>query len=168
MVGSLSTCLFVLYPTFLSDFTQRCLSAPDHDSDAISAASTTTSLLKEWAKATLANRSWRDAVAVAVAVSISFCSLYLMAPTPFEFTAPRSVVYRTICECLEANGHTTGATECFQDMMGELGEEVYMNAPMTEWISGKFIFCLFFGLVFNLSCQILHNGVSPLPITTMI
>ena len=57
-----------------------------------------------------------------------------------EFIAPRCVVYRTICERLEAIDHIPDATECFQKMVGELGEEVHTSEPMTEWFCGEFIF----------------------------
>ena len=57
-----------------------------------------------------------------------------------EFISPRCVVYRTICERLEATAYILDATECFQEMMGELGEEVYTCEPMTEWFYGEFIF----------------------------
>ena len=61
-----------------------------------------------------------------------------------EFIPPRSVVYRTICERLEATDRILEATECFQEMAVELGEEVYTSGPMAEWFCGEFIFCPFF------------------------
>ena len=60
-----------------------------------------------------------------------------------EFIAPRRVVYQTICEQLEAAARITDATECFQEMMDELGEEVYTTGPTTEWFYGEFIFYRF-------------------------
>ena len=36
-------------------------------------------------------------------------------------------------------GRIPDATECFQKMVGELGE-VYTSEPMTEWFCGEFIF----------------------------
>ena len=64
--------------------------------------------------------------------------------TPLEFIPPRYVVYRTICERLEATARITDATECFQEMMGELGEEVYTSGLMTRWLYGEFVFYPFF------------------------
>ena len=60
--------LSALHSTFLSDFIHRCLSAPGSD------AATTTPLLKEWVRTTLARRSWKDALVAAASVSILFCS----------------------------------------------------------------------------------------------
>ena len=67
-----------------ADFTQKCLSAPESDSDAVSTLTqdtnmatvhdTPTPLLMEWAKAKLAHYSWKDALLSAVDVSITFCS----------------------------------------------------------------------------------------------
>jgi hypothetical protein len=37
----------------------------------------------------------------------------------------------------------TDTTECFHEMMNELGGEVYKSGPMTEWASGEFMFYLF-------------------------
>ena len=60
-----------------------------------------------------------------------------------QFTLPKVTVYRVICERLEAIYRVTDAIECFLEMMSELGGEVDMNGPMIEWLSGKFVFCLF-------------------------
>ena len=67
------------------------------------------------------------------------CGLILL-----EFIAPRCLVYRTICERLEAVALITDATECFQEMVSELREEIYTSGPMTEWLYGQFIFYPFF------------------------
>ena len=61
-----------------------------------------------------------------------------------EFIPPRSVVYRTICERLEVTDRILDATECFKEMVGELGEEVYTNGLMTEWFYSQFILYPFF------------------------
>ena len=47
-----------------------------------------------------------------------------------------------MCERLEATDRILDATECFQEMMGELGEQVYTSRPTTEWFCGEFIFYL--------------------------
>ena len=71
-----------------TDFTQRCLSTPESDGDAVSRvvgyvnapapraipdSTTVTPLLRTWATTTLAGVSWKDALVAAVGVSISFC-----------------------------------------------------------------------------------------------
>ena len=88
--GELTFSLFVAaHQPFVSDFTQRYLSTPDSDDHNFLTTTLGTNaatpridpapLLKEWAKATLASRSWRDALVVAVDVSISYCRLSLVA-----------------------------------------------------------------------------------------
>ena len=57
----------------------------------------------------------------------------------------------------------TDAVECFHEMMSELGGEVYMGRPMTQWVSGEFMFYLFVCHAFNLFGQISPTDVSPLP-----
>ena len=74
---------------FVSDFTQRYLSTPDSDGHNLLTTTLGTNmetprtdptpLLKEWAKATLASRSWRDALVTAVNVSITYRRLLLVA-----------------------------------------------------------------------------------------
>ena len=78
-----------VHQPFVSDFTQRYLSTPESDdqnfltttlgTNVATPRTDPTSFLKEWAKATLASRSWRDALATAVDVSISYCRLSLVA-----------------------------------------------------------------------------------------
>ena len=88
--GELTFCLFaVAHQPFASDFTQRYLSTPesdDHDlmtktlgTNVAMPRTDPTPLLREWAKATLASRSWRDALVIAVNVSVSYCRLSLVA-----------------------------------------------------------------------------------------
>ena len=60
-----------------------------------------------------------------------------------QFILPRVTIYRVICERLEAVDRVSDAVECFLEMMSELGGEVYVSGPMTEWVSGEFVFCLF-------------------------
>ena len=79
----------ILYPlathsNFSADFTHQCLSAPECDGGAVSTSTedtyavtvlaTPAPLLREWAKATLAHYSWKDALLSANDVSITFCS----------------------------------------------------------------------------------------------
>ena len=88
--GELAFCLFAAaHQSFVSDFTQRYLSTPESDNQnfltttlATNAATPRTDLtpiLREWAKATLASRSWRDALVTAANVSISYYRLSLVA-----------------------------------------------------------------------------------------
>ena len=79
-----------------------------------------------------------------------------------QFTLPRVTIYRDICERLEAIDRVTDAIECFLEIMSELGGEVYMSGPMTEWVSGQCVFCLFRSHTFNLFGQISPTDVSPL------
>ena len=94
-------------------------------------------LLNEWAKATLARRSWKDALLVATSVSIFFCS-----GTPrgihtlvVEFVVPRFTIYRAICERLETIHRITHASECFRQMVDELAREI--QGEGAKWILGK-------------------------------
>ena len=88
--GELTFCLFVAaHQPFVPDFTQRYLSSPESDdhnlltttpvTNAATPRTDPTLLLREWAKATLASRSWGDALVAAVNVSISYCRLSLVA-----------------------------------------------------------------------------------------
>ena len=90
ILGELTFCLFAgAHQLFASDFTQRYLSTPE--SDDYNLLTTTlgtnpatphtdlTPLLREWTKAILVSRSWRDALDTAVDVSISYCRLSLVA-----------------------------------------------------------------------------------------
>jgi len=71
-----------------TDFTQRCLSTPGSEGDAVSRvagyvnattpratrdSTIVTPLLRTWATTTLARVSWKDALITAVGVSITFC-----------------------------------------------------------------------------------------------
>ena len=88
--GELTFCLFAAaHQPFVSDFTQRDLSTPESDdqnfltttlgTNVATPRTDPTLLLREWAKATLASRSWRDALVTAVNVSISCCHHLLVA-----------------------------------------------------------------------------------------
>ena len=161
------TCLFLCMKVFPLDFTRLCLSAPGSDGGGASEAAqhdntptphatlnlpTPTPLLREWAKAALTRRSWRDALIAATSVSISF---YPGTPRGIEtlmvlqFTLPKVTIYRVICERLETIDRITNAIECFLEMMSKLGGEVYMSGPMTEWVSGEFVLYLFVCHTFN-------------------
>ena len=84
-----------------------------------------------------------------------------------QLTLPRVIIYRAICERLEAIGHVTDAIDCFHEMISELGGDVYMSRPMTEWVSGEFMFHLFVCHTFNVSGQISPTDVSPFPEATV-
>ena len=88
--GGFTFCLFAAaHQPFVSESTQRYLSTPAGDDDNLLTTTLgtnvamfhtdSTPLLREWAKATLASRSWRDALVTAVDVSISYCRLLLVA-----------------------------------------------------------------------------------------
>jgi hypothetical protein len=169
--------LFSRIQAFPSDFTRRCLSAPESDGGAAAQHNNAptlhaaldlpspTPLLTEWAKATLARTSWKDALIAAAGVSIFVWSSTLRGIDTLmvlQFTLPRITVYRVICERLEAIERVTDAIECFLEMMSEFGGEVYTSVPMTEWVSGEFVFCLFVCHTFNVFGQISPTDVSPL------
>ena len=96
-----------------------------------------TPLLREWAKATLAKCSWKDALVATANVRISF---YLDMPRGpdgpgLEFVAPRSTIYWAICERLEVIEHITDATECFHLMTNELAWET--PGKEAKWVLGE-------------------------------
>ena len=69
------TCLSAINLTFWSDFTHRCLSAPESNADtpvphATLNSATPALLLREWAKARLVRDPWRDVLLSAASVSI--------------------------------------------------------------------------------------------------
>jgi hypothetical protein len=82
-----------------------------------------------------------------------------------QFSLPRVTVHRVICERLEAIDRLTDAIECFHEMTSKLGGEVDTSEPMTEWVSGEFMFYLFVCHIFNLFGQISPIDVSLLPMT---
>lgn len=96
-----------------------------------------TSLLKEWAKATLASCSWKDALISATSVGIfSFIHLPSSDILGLEFVVPRFTVYWAICECLEANNRMTDASECLRQMADEMAEQVNANDEQSAWALG--------------------------------
>ena len=87
--GELTFCPFAaVHQPFVSEFTQHYISTPESDdhnlltttlgTDAAAPRTDPTPFLREWAKATLASRSWRDALVATVNVSISYCRLSLV------------------------------------------------------------------------------------------
>ena len=84
-----------------------------------------------------------------------------------QFTLPRVTIYRAVCERLEAIERVTDAIECFDEMMSGLGGEVYLSGPMTEWVSGEFMFYLVVCRTFNVSGQISPTDVSQFPEATV-
>ena len=127
-------------------FTQRCLSAPEDNGDTAQHVNATIlhaaiPLLREWAKATLSYCSWQDALVTAVSVSISSCSVRFACSNSLalQFIAPRSVIYRAVCERLEAIDHITNATKCFLQMIGELGKQMDSHRDLREWALGEWL-----------------------------
>ena len=130
---------------FISGFTQRYLSTPesdDHNFLTTTLATNTatprtdlTLLLREWAKATLASCSWRDALVSAIDVSISLRYHTLRridVPFCLQFTLPKVAIYQAIIECLEATDRVADAVECFHQMTSELGEKIGRG-----WVLGR-------------------------------
>ena len=148
--------LFVLtHSSFPSDFTHRCFSTPKSDGGAASKAAghgnaptphatfsspTPTPLLREWAKATLARRSWKDTLAAAADVRIFFWSGIprgIDILTGLQFTLPRVTIYRVVCERLEKMDRVTDAIECFHHMTTELGGNMNLRGEQWKWILGE-------------------------------
>ena len=96
-------------------------------------------LLREWAKATLAGGSWKDTLTAAVSVSVSFypgmtCGPYTLDS---EFTAPRFIIYRAICEVLEMFGRVLDASNCFHQMVSELAGQTDAHDEQAKWVLGE-------------------------------
>ena len=145
-------CLFSRIQAFPSDFTRKYFTALECDGGAALKAArhnnaptphatlnapTTTPLLKEWAKATLAGRSWEDALVAAASVSVFF---YSGIPRGIdtrgvEFVVSRFSIYRVICERLETIHHMTHASRCFRQMVDELSQEI--QGEGAKWVLGK-------------------------------
>ena len=93
---------------------------------------THTQFLKEWAKATLAGGSWKDALVTAASVSIFFFSDLPSRPTlGLKFVVPRFTIYLIICECLQTIGRITDASECVRQMVDEFDDQVQL--ALGEW-----------------------------------
>ncbi|KAF8555063.1 TPR-like protein [Imleria badia] len=117
---------------WISDFTRRCLSTLVGGSDKASKAApndklptlhpTSSPLLQEWARASLMCSPWKDALIAASGVNIFPCTDTSPVPNSvgLEFTAPRPMIYRAICERLETMDHILDASECFLQMKNEL------------------------------------------------
>ncbi|KAF8555002.1 hypothetical protein OG21DRAFT_1603126 [Imleria badia] len=114
---------------WVSDFSQRCLSTPGINDNAASNTTppnnvlishatlnlvTLTPLLTEWAKATMVNRSWKEALVAAVG-----------------FVVPRFTVYRVVCERLVTIDRFTDASECFRQLVDELQEQ---DDEQSKWV----------------------------------
>ncbi|KAF8555907.1 TPR-like protein [Imleria badia] len=74
-------------------------------------------LVREWAKATLAGGTWKDALFASV-----------------KFPVPKFTLYRVICERLETTDHVTDAIECMQQMENELANETDIHDERAKWI----------------------------------
>lgn len=55
----------------------------------------------------------------------------------FKFIAPRSVVYRVVCERLEVIDRITDAIECFRQMV----EQANVHDEQMEWALGEWFSC---------------------------
>ena len=55
----------------------------------------------------------------------------------FEYTVPRFMVYRAICELLETVDRVLDASECFLQMVDELGLETTLKGEQVEWAAGE-------------------------------
>ena len=76
-------------------------------------------------------------------MSVSFSALVPLvglASDGLQFTLPSVTIHQVICERLEAIDRETDAIECFHEMTNKLGGEIYVNGPMTEWVSGEYVF----------------------------
>ncbi|KAF8550490.1 hypothetical protein OG21DRAFT_1513946 [Imleria badia] len=124
MVNTLDEAVYMSGPLikWVSDWTHQYLSAPEGDAASNLAQQhetpVPTPLLREWAKATLANSGWKVALVAAG-----------------SFMLPRVTTYQAVCERLVATDRVTDAVDCFHELISESGGEVYMSGPMTEWVS---------------------------------
>lgn len=100
---------------------------------------TSTALLREWAKVTLASRSWKDALDAAVSVSFVFCPGIPGEPDALglEFITPRFATYQVLCERLEVIERIMDASECYHRMVSELSVEADTHSEQATWIRGK-------------------------------
>ena len=98
-----------------------------------------TQFLKEWAKATLAGGSWKDALMTAASVSISFFSDLAFGPDilGLKFVVPRFTIYQIISECLRTTGRITDASECVRQMVDELVGQANVPDEQVQWILGE-------------------------------
>ena len=85
---------------------------------------THTQFLKEWAEATFASGSWKDALVTAASVSIS------VVGSGFK-------IYRIICEYLETMDSIMGASECLHQMVDELVEQADAPDEQVQWALGE-------------------------------
>ncbi|KAF8119879.1 hypothetical protein EV363DRAFT_1378598 [Boletus edulis] len=120
---------------WISDFTHKCLSSPEINNatsetipnNNVSMRRATldpqihTPLLRVWVKATLAKRSWKDALATASSV----------------FIVPRFIAYRVICECLERTNRLTDVSECLHQMVDEMVGKANTYVEEAEWVLGE-------------------------------
>ncbi|KAF8551264.1 TPR-like protein [Imleria badia] len=92
----------------------------------IDPASQPSPLLSEWVKSTLMiNDSWTDVLAASV-----------------DFTSPRFMIYRAICERLEIMDRILDASKCFLQMVNELGEEPPTPEEQVTWAAAFRLCCV--------------------------
>ena len=112
---------------------------------------THTQFLKEWAKATLAGSSWKDALVTATSVSTFFYSNLRSGPDTIglEFVVPRFTIYQIIFEYLQTIGRITDASECVHQMVDELLGQANARDEQLQWALGEWS-CIPCGGMFNL------------------
>ncbi|KAF8129259.1 hypothetical protein EV363DRAFT_1220403 [Boletus edulis] len=128
-------CMSGYMAEWISDFTQKCISSPEINDATLNTIpninvsmrhatlepQTHIPLLGVWVKATLAKRSWKDALATASS----------------EFVVARFIAYRVICECLETTDRVIEASDCFRQMVDEMLGQGNAHIEEAEWVLGK-------------------------------
>jgi len=95
-------------------------------------------LLIEWAKATIVDISWEDALLSAVNVSALLSTNVHHGPDAvgLEFTVPRFSIYRVICERLEMLNRPIEAVACLHEMKSDLARG---TSAQHDWGLGEFV-----------------------------
>ncbi|KAF8553229.1 TPR-like protein [Imleria badia] len=102
--------------SWVSDFSQRCLSVCKNSLQKKSLSPFPTPLLREWAKFRLIGSSWRHSLAAAR-----------------DFTVPRFTIYCVLCDHLETTNRMTDAIECFRKMNNELMAQRHTPDHRAKW-----------------------------------
>jgi len=125
--------------SFTTDFAQQCLSTSESSDDTTLHLPSPTPLLRGWAQLKLASGSWQSALVATVNVSISSCSgtAHRLDTVALKFTVPRFTIYRALCDHLETLNQIMDATDCFHQMMSELGGGTNLRVEQAEWILGE-------------------------------
>jgi hypothetical protein len=82
-------------------------------------------------------------------VTAASVSIFFLPGTPrridtdgLQFSLPTVTIYRVVCERLAMMDRVMDAVDCFHQMTSKLEGEIYVSGPMTEWVSGEFMFYL--------------------------